>query len=132
MAKPLLKEDTVGRWGEDTAFNYLVSHGIAIIERNWKMGHYEIDIVAQDGKYIVFVEVKTRKSATDDPVKAVNKAKRARMIASANVYMQQYDVPLEYRFDIVAITGDKDKFTVEHIPDAFLPPLKRFNYSFRL
>lgn len=100
-----MKKSEVGKWGEDLAADYLVSQGYAIVERNWKMHHYEVDIIAMTGKYMVFVEVKTRTSDDYDPVSAVNTRKRQRIIASADVYLRNANLPHEFRFDIVSITG---------------------------
>lgn len=121
-----------GKWGEDVAVGFLVRQGYALVERNWRMGHYEIDIIVQKGKHMVFVEVKTRKSADADAVRAVDSRKRARMISSADAYLSRLDMPFEYRFDIVAVTGTESDYKIEHIPDAFVPSLKKINYSFRL
>ena len=92
------------------------------------MAHYELDIVIQEGNEIIFVEVKTRRSDDDDPIDAVDRRKRARMIASAEVYInellvKQHDMAYEYRFDIVGITGTPDDYEIEYIPDAFFPAL---------
>lgn len=127
-----MRQHDLGKWGEKIAYEYLLAQGYAIVAQNWRLGHYELDIIAQKGGLIIFVEVKTRLSAAYDPVDAVDKRKRAKMITSADAFIHKYNVPMEYRFDILAITGTEDNYTVEHIPDAFLPSLKRFNYSFRL
>lgn len=127
-----MRTQEVGRWGEEVATAHLVAQGYAIVERNWKLGHYEIDIIAQKDEYIIFAEVKTRENDNTDPVDAVNTRKRNHMIASANAYLHKFNIPFEYRFDIIAITGVPGNFKLEHIPDAFVPQLKRYNYSFRL
>ena len=121
-----------GAWGEGVAAQYLVAKGYGLLQRNWRMGHYEIDLVMQDGTQVVFVEVKTRSSANADPVDAVDKRKRARMVSSADVYLRHYAVPLDYRFDIVAVTGTPAGHSVEHIPDAFFPTIKNHNHSFHI
>lgn len=123
-----MKQDKaqLGKWGEEMAKAYLVSKGYAIKQENWRMNHYELDLVAQEGNELIFVEVKTRKSDDDDPIEAVNKGKRARMIASADVFINEVmpkGAAYEYRFDIIGITGDPDGYEIEHIPDAFFPIL---------
>lgn len=122
----------VGDWGEQVACDMYVGQGYAIVERNWRMGHYEVDLVAMKGDTIVFAEVKTRSSAEADPIEAVDKRKRARLIASADAFMKHYDLPYEFRFDIVGITGSPQAYEVEHIPDAFMPSLRNYNYKFKL
>ena len=121
-----------GRWGEDVAAAYLVRLGYGIAERNWRMGHYEIDIIARKGNVVAFVEVKTRATADADPVGAVDARKRARMVSLADAYLSRFPGSLEYRFDIVAVTGTEADYAVEHLPDAFVPALRNIKYSFRL
>lgn len=121
-----------GRWGEDAAAEFLVRQGYGIAERNWRTGPYEVDIIARKGNVVAFVEVKTRAAAAADPIGAVDARKRARMTHVAEAYMRQFDAPMEYRFDIVAVTGSEAAHEVEHLPDAFVPSLKTINYPFRL
>ncbi len=115
-----------GNWGEQVAVDTLVAAGCAIVERNWRMGHYEIDIIAQQGQYMIFVEVKTRSTAVADPLMAVDKRKRARLVAAADVFLRTLDRPFDYRFDIITIIGAPGRFTVEHFPDAFVPGLRTY------
>ncbi len=115
-----------GRWGEKVAMEYLVASGYAICETNWRVPPYEIDIVAMKGDRIIFVEVKTRKDRYIDAAEAVGKIKQARLVRAANAYMNCAKVPHEVQFDIVIVVGDADDFSVEHIPDAFYPPLKSY------
>lgn len=121
-----------GDWGERIACELFTSQGWGILAQNWKMGHYEVDLVLHKGDTIVFVEVKTRTSAEVDPIEAVDKRKRAHLIASADVFMKHYELPFEFRFDIVGITGTPEAYEVEHIPDAFYPSLRNYNYKFKL
>ena len=104
----------------------LVAAGCAIVERNWRMGHYEIDIIAAAGAVYDFVEVKTRSTAVADPLMAVDKRKRARLVAAADVFLRTLDRPFDYRFDIITIIGAPGRYTVEHFPDAFLPGLRTY------
>lgn len=122
----MTRTNTVGRWGEDLAAELLVTKGYAIVERNWHMGHYEIDIVAMHGGRIVFVEVKTRTSGEEDPAAAVDIRKMRRMAVAANRYVITRDIPHEVQFDIITITGTPDNYVIDHIDDAFLSPLKTY------
>lgn len=122
----MAKHNEVGRWGEDIACGRLVRQGYAIAERNWRMGHYEIDIIAIKGSRIVFVEVKTRTNADEDPFDAIDKKKIHHMITSANVYLRESQTRLEPQFDLIGITGTPENYNLEHIEDAFLPPLKTY------
>lgn len=114
-----------GKWGESVAADFLTAQGYGILEQNWRMGHLELDIVVQMGDTIAFVEVKTRTNEDVDPLTAVDKRKRARMAKAADAYLRRYQLPFEFRFDIINITGTPESYQLEHIPDAFLPSLKQ-------
>ena len=118
--------NVTGKWGEQLACDLLVTKGYAIVERNWRSGHYEIDIVAMKGQYIVFVEVKTREDDIVDPLDSIDAKKIQRICRAADVYIRANNIPHEAQFDIITIIGDTDNYRIEHIPDAFLPPLKTY------
>lgn len=123
----MARHNSIGKWGEQLAYEYLVARGYAILERNWRMGHLETDIIAMKGPRIIFVEVKTRTNPEDDPLKAVDSKRMRHMISSARGYINRYAIKHEYQFDIITVWGDPIGDTppkIEHIPDAFLPPLR--------
>lgn len=122
----MAKHNETGAWGEDLACRHLIENGYAIVETNWRLSHYEIDIIAMKGDRIVFVEVKTRSSDFLDPVDAVDKKKMMRMVRAANAYVLYNNIPHEVQFDIITILGTPDNYELEHIPDAFYPPLKTY------
>lgn len=122
----MARHNETGRWGEDIAAEYLAANGYAIADRNWRCGHYEIDIVAYKGSRIIFVEVKTRSDNDEDPLEAVDKDKTSRLIRAAVVYINTYEIDHEIQFDLIAINGTSSDYTIEHIPDAFIPPLKTY------
>ncbi|MCR5098564.1 MAG: YraN family protein [Lachnospiraceae bacterium] len=102
----------VGTRYENRAAEELERLGYGIIEKNYHCKYGEIDIVARDGEYLVFVEVKYRKNAdAGDPMDAVNYRKIKKICATATYYMMQKHVS-EYtpvRFDVVSILGDELK-----------------------
>lgn len=111
-----------GRLGEELAVRYLMGKGYKILERNWRTIHKEIDILAKDGKDLVVVEVKTRKTDEyGDPDIAVTKQKQRLLISAANSYISQHNLNVETRFDIISIVFKADEPVIEHIEDAFLP-----------
>ncbi len=116
----------VGKWGEDIACRMLVSEGATIRERNWRCGNYEIDIIASQGNEFIFAEVKTRSNPDEDPLEAVDKAKIRHIVRAADSYLRGSRIPACPRFDLFAIRGTPEDYTVEHIPDAFHPPLKTY------
>ena len=122
----MAEHNELGKWGEDLACEKLVSEGYAIIERNWRMGHYEVDIIAMKDNRIIFAEVKTRADGYCDPMEAIDRKKIAHMVASADVYMRSHDFPHEAQFDVFGIVGSPEDYKMEHIADAFFPPLKSY------
>lgn len=113
----------LGKWGEETARAYLLTQGYAISGENIRVAGVEIDFIAMKDEYICFVEVKTRATDFTDPANAVDNRKRSRLTKAADTYMRAYNIPLEPRFDIVIIIGTPLSYTIEHIPDAFIPTL---------
>ena len=116
MAKKL----SLGKIGEDLAAQFLMDKGYQILERNWRAYRKEIDIIAIDGKDIVFIEVKTRQD--DDygaPEMAVNRQKRAHIYAVATSYYYEHEIDLDVRFDVISILYHHGKPEINHIVDAF-------------
>lgn len=116
--------NVLGKAGEDAAVTYLERNGYTIRDRNWRKNHLELDIVAtKDGELIV-VEVKTR-SNTDfiEPQDAVNWQKVRRIVVAADAYIKHYSIDAPVRFDIVTAIGEKGNFEIEHIKEAFYPPM---------
>ena len=111
----------LGRCGEDAAEKFLRRQGLKILERNMRTPVGEIDIVAADRTFLVFVEVKTRSSQEyGNPAEAVSQRKQRQIIRAANWYLnEQAHKELQPRFDVVAVIVDGKAFCVEHIPDAF-------------
>ena len=119
----MAQHNETGHWGEELACEKLITDGYAICQRNFRIGHYELDIIAMIGNRIVFVEVKTRTNLNSDPIEAIDNKKILRMVRAANAYVTTFDIPHEVQFDIITIVGTPDNYTLEHIPDAFMAPL---------
>ena len=119
----MARHNNLGQWGEGVAREYLLKEGYAIDHENDEMGGVEIDFIATKDNRICFVEVKTRSTDFVDPLEAVDKRKRARMVKAADAFLRDREIPLEPQFDIILIIGTPDNYTLEHIPDAFYPPL---------
>lgn len=116
----MAQHNLLGSKGEMLAARYLLDKGYAIHEYNWRSGHKEIDIIAQERDVLVFVEVKSRASDVfGDAAEAVTPAKIKRLISAAEAYLQKKECDLCYRFDVVTVTGDGEHRSIEHIEDAF-------------
>ena len=96
---------TLGRWGEALAADYLAGKGYAIIARNQRTLYGEIDLVTQVEEGLVFVEVKTRSTDVYGPPEAaITPQKRKHLIASAQAYIQaNYETEPDWRIDVIAI-----------------------------
>lgn len=109
-----------GKKGEDLAAAWLEEHGYAILERNWRSHHIEVDIIAMHHEFLVIVEVKTRAgNAFGEPYTAVDYKKQRALVAAAERYIFSHHLDLEVRFDIISIIIDAENTVLEHIPEAF-------------
>ncbi len=107
----------IGNSAEEEALRFLREKGYTILERNYCRRGGEIDIIARDGTYTVFVEVKYRQSSEYGfPYEAVNGRKQQRIIRTAIDYIKQHSLAgTDTRFDVVSVSPD----SIEHIPSAF-------------
>ncbi len=116
---------SLGKDGEAAARQYLLKKGYKILHTNWKSGMKEIDIVAENKDFIVFVEVKTRSYDTVlHPSLAVTREKQKSIIFAAESYIKRYNINKESRFDIISIISNDESTDIEHIEDAFYPTLR--------
>lgn len=120
-----LRDLAFGKFAEDKAAEFYISNGYAIKERNWRHHRIEIDIIAQTGNIIVFVEVKARSGRDMSAADAVTMDKMKSMARGADAYLKSLQGDFEYRYDIFALTGDFDDYSVEVFEDAFVSPLLR-------
>ena len=123
----MAEHNDLGAWGEDRAASYLEERGYVIAERDWTVGKRDLDIIAlsDDRKFLVFVEVKTRRDdELAEPEQAVDAAKMRNLAIAANAYIKMNEVDLPVRFDIISIVSKgRDDRRIEHIVDAFNPML---------
>jgi len=112
----------LGKRGEDAAAAYLERIGMHVIERNWRSGRGEIDIVALDGDVLVLCEVKTRTSGrAGSPEEAVSPAKQRRLVRLAEAYLAHAGGDTcPVRFDVISIRVlDADRALLRHVRAAF-------------
>ena len=112
----------LGKWGEETAAAYLEEKGYQIIERDWKSGHHDLDIVAIEDHTLVIVEVKTRRSRLfGAPEEAIDYKKRMSLQSAINHYVKSHRLGSSVRFDIISIVGTiGSKPEIDHIKDVTL------------
>ena len=114
----------LGRWGEDLTAEYLRDKGYRILAANWRCRFGELDLVAEDGTYLCFVEVKLRKSAAYGSAAAfVDRRKQEKLRAAAMLYLSRYPTDLQPRFDVVEIYApqgvETEKPELFHLENAF-------------
>lgn len=110
----------LGKLGEELAVEYLQKNGYEILETNWTFQKAEIDIIAQKETILAVIEVKTRSTVDFGlPQDFVKPAKIQHLVRAVNEYVISNDLDLEIRFDIIAISKEKNNFTIEHLEDAF-------------
>ena len=111
----------LGKIGEDLAVEHLIKEGYQILERNWRSGHKEIDIIALKDDVLAVVEVKTRKTSDyGEPDIAVGAYKQQMLIWAADAYVRYKNLDVDVRFDIISIILSGTDQKIEHIEDAFV------------
>ena len=108
-----------GQAGEEMAVAFMQNKGFKILERNFRAGQSEIDIIGMDKECLVFVEVRLRKNADFGlPEQTMSKAKITSLKRGAEAYMRKRDWLGDVRFDFIAIIQKPD-LDIEHFMDVF-------------
>ncbi len=109
-----------GLEGEERAAKYLKKQGYYIIAKNFQTRFGEIDIIAEDKEYIVFVEVKSRsEKSIAEPREFVDLRKQRKIIKTAEIYLSENPAEKQPRFDVVEVKREKGKTSLNHIVNAF-------------
>lgn len=120
----MAQHNDFGQISEDRAAAYLMARGYTIRDRNWRLGHKEIDIVAQKDGILAIVEVKARRNEQyGTAIEAVTDDKILKTVQAASAYVRYHRLDLTVRFDIIALTGEPGHQSIEHIENAFHSPL---------
>ena len=118
------RNNIVGAWGESLAAEFLRKLRFKIIATNYRCRYGEIDLIVANRRYIVFVEVKLRKSSSFAEAREfVTASKQRRIISSAMIWLSRTSGQLQPRFDVIEIYapfGESSRsITINHIEDAF-------------
>ena len=117
----------LGRMGEDAACGFLLKNGHTILERNWRGGHLEIDIISMDKAGIHFVEVKSRVAPVSAaPEENVGYTKQRRLAAAAQKYLHSKEKgslfgSFEIYFDVISVIFEGEKIDLQYYPQAYVP-----------
>jgi len=116
------EHNITGNKGEKMAQEFLFEMGYEILACNWRFQKAEIDIIAKIDNQIIFVEVKTRSTSSwIEPKDAVTLNKQRLIIKAANAFLEEENIDLDCRFDIISVRLDKAKVEIEQLKDAFNP-----------
>jgi putative endonuclease len=111
---------TKGRLAEEEALTFLQTQGLRLIERNYRCRYGEIDLIMEDGRAIVFVEVRYRRSIRfGGALESVDRRKQAKLLASAVHFLREKRMDRPVRFDVAALAPDNGGLTVKWVKDAF-------------
>ena len=115
----------LGKKGEDIALSYLTEKGYELVARNYRFSRYgELDLVMRDGKYLVFIEVRTKKNKLyGSPLETIDYDKRRQIEKMAQLFLVKEKLSQDTfcRFDAVGIIlSDNSEPEIEHIQDAFI------------
>ena len=122
MSQTKKNKKEVGRRGEDIAAQFLEDKGYTILDRNYNFEHAELDIVAFQGRLIIFIEVKTRTTpAFGEPEEAIDEKKKEHLMHVAEAWMHERRMAgAPARFDVISILyPDTPKEEVRHYEEAF-------------
>ena len=128
MKNNMKNTTSIGRYGEKIACEYLKNQKYKIIDQNFYSSHNEIDIIAENKQYIIFVEVKTRSCLSIEdlnygsPASAVTYSKQKRTLAAARSYLNEHQTRKSPRLDVIEVflnKNDNSVIKINHIEDAF-------------
>jgi putative endonuclease len=119
-----LRPHAFGEFGERIAARWLQLHGWRVLERRFRNGRRDVDLIVERDGLVVFVEVKARRGEQfGDPIEAVHWRKRRELWRSASVWVDRFGEPGQvYRFDVVGVLVAGSKVRVRHVPNAFGAP----------
>ena len=111
----------LGLLGESKAVDHLIKKKYQIVERNWKLKKYEIDIIAIDNEELVFIEVKTRSNSLQQLGEIITTSQQKRIISAADSFIKENKIDLDVRFDMILIEKTIKSYKFTHIKEIFFP-----------
>ena len=120
-SNPGAEKIPVGKQGEKIAQDYLSKKGYTIVEKNYRFGRGEIDIIVEKDNVLIFVEVKTKKFGDfGDPINWVPRRKQRQIGTIAKGYLFENEVTdKDCRFDVITLNWQKGAWQIDHIENAF-------------
>lgn len=122
MLFTMAEHNELGKTGEQIAAEFLTQKGYAILAQGWRSSYLELDIVATFNNLLVIVEVKTRSNIFHGhPDDTISNKKLRQLYEAADRFIEQKQISLEVRYDLITIFKDENHFKIEHLEDAFYP-----------
>ncbi len=116
----MAEHNELGKLGEEMAVEFLRENGYTILETNWTFQKAEVDIIAQKENILAVIEVKTRSTLDFGLPQDFVKPKKIQLLVKAvDAFINQRNLDIEVRFDIIAIHKEGKSFVIEHLIDAF-------------
>lgn len=114
------KHNEFGKQGEQLAADFLLEKGYEILARNYRYLNAEVDIIAKKGEILCIVEVKSRNTGfVEDISDSINKKKIKLLIMAADRFVNEHNLDIEVRFDVITVIRNQGKFAMEHLKNAF-------------
>ena len=116
-----MRQSAIGKMGEDYTAQVLEGRGFTILHRNYHSRYGEIDLIGENGEYLVFVEVKARKpQAMSSPLESVTPQKQRRLILTAQTYLAEHPTEKQPRFDVAGVEIQEGRVVrLEYLENAF-------------
>ncbi len=109
-----------GKSAENKSVKLLQNKGYKILKTNWRYSHLEVDIIAENDDFIVFVEVKLRNNTDLNFDEIISRRKQRNIINAADKFINKYEIDKEARFDVIIISPHE----IKHIESAFYPEIE--------
>lgn len=117
----MAEHNDLGKQGEELAVAHLLKNGYKIVARNFRYQKAEVDIIARKDGILAVVEVKTRSTPDfGDPQDFVKRKQIQSLVKAIDYFVNEHNLDVDVRFDIIAIIKNKAGIRIEHLEDAFL------------
>ena len=118
----MAEHNELGKTGEQIAAEFLIQNGYSILAQGWRISYLELDIIATINNMLVIVEVKTRSNIFHGhPDDTISTRKLKQIYEAADKFIEQKQITMEVRYDLITIFKDGNHFKIEHLQDAFYP-----------
>lgn len=115
----MTRRKTLGNRGESAAAEYLRQKGYTFVDANWRRTQGEFDLIMQQGKTLVFVEVRTRKGGLEAAFESITPRKRQILEQLVYLYLEEHQLDCEWRIDVIALSPTTNTTAqIEHLENA--------------